>query len=384
MLSIEKKENCSGCSACFSACPQKCIQMKEDKEGFLYPIVDVNKCINCNICNTVCPNKRRDLTSVILSSLACSTQAKIKENCSSGGVFYALAISILELGGVVFGAAFDSKWNVVHKRADNQKELQALLKSKYVQSDVAGVFSQVKNELNNNRWVLFSGTPCQVAGLKCFLKKDYERLLLIDVICHGVPSPKVWKKYLLEKMTKTMQGYQIYNVDFRDKSDSWMDYKFSISYSKNSLYEKDSVPHYKDPYMRLFLRNVILRPSCYKCHFRGLNYSSDITLGDFWGVDELIETKSDDKGVSAVIVRTKKGQEFISNVNFELSKSVSYDDIVSRNVSLIESYDMPDFRKFFFLTYNILSIRSLANHLMGHASFTNKAIYKLALMLKLI
>lgn len=358
--------------------------MKEDKEGFLYPIVDENKCINCNICNTVCPNKRRDITSVILSSLACSTQAEIKENCSSGGVFYALAISILELGGVVFGAAFDSKWNVVHKRADNQKELQALLKSKYVQSNVVGVFSQIKNELNNNRWVLFSGTPCQVAGLKCFLKKDYERLLLIDVICHGVPSPKVWKKYLHENLSGKKQGNQICNVDFRDKSNSWKDYNFSISYKKGGVFEKDCVLHYKDPYMRLFLQNVILRPSCYKCHFRQLNYSSDITLGDFWRVDELIGTKSDDKGVSAVIVRTKKGQEFISNVNFALSKPVSYDDIVSHNKSLIESYNIPDFRKFFFLTYNILSIRSLSNHFMGHASFTNKAIYKLALMLKLI
>lgn len=245
MINIEDKKECCGCSACVQRCPKQCIVMKEDEEGFLYPVVDKEVCIDCGLCEQVCPVLRqREEREPLEVYAAFNKNEEVRMQSSSGGIFTALAEPIIKEGGVVFGARFNEDWEVVHDYVETVEGLSAFRGSKYVQSRIGCTFSQAEQFLKQGRKVLFSGTPCQIAGLKLFLRKEYENLLSVDFICHGVPSPGVWRQYLNEFIV--YQGNKkkisffpskpiilnsirdISRIEFRNKRLGWKKYSFAL------------------------------------------------------------------------------------------------------------------------------------------------------------
>lgn len=312
MISITDKKNCTGCGACAGICPKNCISMTTDAEGFAYPRVDESMCVNCGLCERVCP-LTAGLTSCdtpepeAFAAFAGDTSLRLAS--SSGGIFSLLARQVLHGGGVVFGAAFAEDFSVCHVGIHSEAELETLRGSKYVQSDLRSTFRQAKQALEEGKTVLYSGTGCQIAGLRAFLGKDYENLLCVDVLCHGVPSPLVWRKYLTEQ-DKTVSA-----VHFRVKEPSWRDYRFGLDYADGTCYR---IPREDDLYMALFLQNVSLRPSCYDCRFKGLHRLSDLTLGDFWGIERHMPHMDDNRGTSVVLVHTEKGKALLSLVEDSL------------------------------------------------------------------
>ena len=261
---------------------------------------------------------------------------RYEQESSSGGVFSALAERTISDGGVVFGAAYDENMKLRHLKVNDMSMLGYLRGSKYVQSDMGGVYQQVKDELTDGRRVLFSGTPCQIAGLKNFLDKDYPELFTIDLACHGVPSPEVWSRYLREK------GENLIHVNFRDKSAGWR--KYHIAYAYKDRIER--VRFDRDPYMLLFLQNISLRPSCYDCAFRNGGNCSDVTLGDFWAVADVCPQMNDGRGVSAVIVNTRKGKSLVNELPQAIE--VKYEDAVRSNGGFFTIFEVPVARNDFF------------------------------------
>ncbi|MGN0527803.1 MAG: Coenzyme F420 hydrogenase/dehydrogenase, beta subunit C-terminal domain [Eubacterium sp.] len=296
------KNTCVGCSACVSVCTKNCIKMIADKEGFSYPQIDTDKCVSCGMCDKVCPVLHPATPVKASDSYAVySNSDEVRLNSSSGGAFYHLAEYVIKNGGIVFGAAFDSDWNVSHIAVDKIEDLPKVQRSKYLQSNTIGVFEKVKNALNDGKLVLFSGTPCQCSGLSLYLNKDYDNLILVDFICHGIPSPLVWQKYL----SYISKGRAVKNVNFRDKSPGWQNYNFTVEYNDGTRY---SVPFFESTYMKLFLKDCILRPSCYNCSSKYPNKYSDITLGDLWGADNLIPNH-DNKGITLTLINSEKGRK---------------------------------------------------------------------------
>lgn len=306
MISIEEKEKCSGCSACAQKCPQKCIVMIEDSEGFLYPKINREACIDCGVCNQTCPilnkvyDKQPDKS--LPAFVAYQNNETLRLASSSGGIFSVFANQILEEGGVIFGAAFNENYLVHHIAAENIKSLTTLMGSKYTQSQIDNTYREAKDYLDAGRKVLFSGTACQIAGLKSFLRQDYENLLTIDVLCHGVASPLLWKEYIRYQQNNYSSDLQ--GISFRDKYEGWKNYSLRIDFTNGRRYRQT---FHKDPYMRLFLSNICLRPSCHHCEFKDFPRPSDITLGDCWGVEKHSPEMDDDKGTSVVIINTEKG-----------------------------------------------------------------------------
>ncbi|MGM9550804.1 MAG: Coenzyme F420 hydrogenase/dehydrogenase, beta subunit C-terminal domain [Clostridia bacterium] len=308
-------ENCCGCSACVHTCPVKCIEMKEDKEGFLYPVINSKKCINCHKCEMVCPKENIKVPDVQTKTFVGYTKdEEIRKQSSSGGIFSSVAQWILKENGVVFGAAFDENFNVFHLAAENEEDLKKLRGSKYVQSDLGNSYPIAKKYLENNRKVLFTGTACQIAGLKNYLEKDYENLYTIDVLCHGVPSPKVWKMYLEDK--KKQYNAPIEKIEFRGKDMGWKNFCMNIDFSNNQHY---GVKFYEDKFMQMFLGNISLRPSCYNCHFKGIPRVSDMTIGDSWGIEKYMPDMDDDKGTSVILVHSENGSQMLDKIKEDLN-----------------------------------------------------------------
>lgn len=322
MIKIYRKEQCCGCEACKQVCPKHCISMDYDEEGFLYPKVEDDKCIKCGRCERVCPiinktNKRKPLKVFA----AQNNDVKVRSISSSGGIFYLLAEHIIKEGGVVFGAKFDKEWNVVHDYAENINEVKAFIGSKYVQSKIGNCYVLAKNFLQAGRKVLFSGTPCQIKALSLFLNRDYANLILVDIVCHGVPSPVLWQEYLTEESDKK---YNINNISFRYKAPYWEDFHLKIDkYHDGSLIEK-SEPFNDSIWGKAFVHNLFLRPSCYMCPVKKLSSGSDFTLGDFWGIDCFYPDFNDHKGTSLFIVNTGGGESLLSHLSFKHLES-SYD-----------------------------------------------------------
>ena len=318
MVDIEKLERekgaCCGCSACASVCPNGCIEMRADGEGFLYPYVDSVKCIRCGLCEQVCP--------ILCSTSDANVHApegyavinkdeNVRLKSSSGGVFSILAESIIRDGGIVFGAAMSEDCRAVfHVGVDSQLELAKLRGSKYVQSSIGDVYIQVRDALTKGRKVLFTGTPCQVEGLHSFLRREYENLLCMDFICHGVPSPKVWRKYV--SFRENSAGSTVRYAFFRNKKYGWKEYVVLFEFTNNTTYFRI---HRDDLYMKAFLQDCCLRPSCHDCHFKKLNRISDITVGDYWGIYNQYPSMDDDKGTSLVMVHTEKGKGMLDNIS---------------------------------------------------------------------
>ena len=379
---IISKTKCCGCEACVNACPKNCISMKVDAEGFEYPSVDKTLCINCGLCEKVCPfNKQEPLRCKKPKTYA----VKIKDDTvrilsSSGGIFSILASEVLGRDGVVYGVALsDDLKKALHFRVDNTEDLYKLRGSKYLQSKTGIIFNQVKSDLDNNKQVLFSGVPCQINGLKFFLRKEYENLLTVEVICHGVPSPALWAKYF--DYLETKYNAKIHKVNFREKRNGWKTFGLTEDGDNISQY----LNQHQDPYMQMFLRNYCLRPSCYDCVAKKLESMADLTLADFWGIQNVAPEMDDDKGTSLVLVQTHKGEKFLDSLkNQFVSKKVDFETGIKSNVSYWKSCEKPTQRNTFFVDMENMSFEELQDKYCKpiKVSFFRKVIRKFKTILK--
>lgn len=321
MIKILDPSDCCGCTACATICPYDAISMKPDRLGFLYPNVNKDKCVNCGLCEKVCAFKDDyDKSHLLETPIAYAVRHKDETEVlksRSGAAFVAISDYILEQGGVVYGAGFEDHFRVVHKRAVNKTDRDELRGSKYVQSDLTDVFKQVKKDLVDGKSVVFSGTPCQTSGLKSYIgKRLSNNLILVDIVCHGVPSPYIWRDYLAYVESKHNSSIDI--VNFRDKKEfGWKAHKETFKL-KNGEFVIDNM------YTELFYKNIMFRHSCGNCHFTNLKRPSDISLADFWGWEQSVPKMNlDDKGISLVFVNTEKGKNL-----FETIKDRTYYDEV--------------------------------------------------------
>ena len=322
-VASKKREECCGCSACYSACTHKAIQMIPDGMGFLYPQVDDDKCVDCGLCIKLCQfTKDYDIEGNLLIPDVYALRHKDEGEMAqsqSGGTFALLSDYILENGGVVYGVGYTGHFRAIHKRATTKEERNEFRKSKYVQSDVSTAFLDVKNDLRAGKTVMFTGTPCQTAGLKKFIgPKLSENLYVMDIVCHGVPAPFVWRDYLawLEKK----KGKRIVNVNFRNKNlFGWKSHKETFNY-------EDDTYTYTYTYTYTFYKHINLRYSCYKCPFTNTRRPSDVTVSDYWGIERLSETFAEDnKGCSLVLVNTPKGEKWFAAIKDRAN--VMYSDL---------------------------------------------------------
>ena len=342
MIEINDKCMCCGCSACKNICPKNAIEMCEDEYGFKYPMINKDLCINCGLCEKICPIKNNtNKKEKNIYAYACyNKNINDRLNSSSGGIFILLAKYIIKQNGVVFGATFDKEFNVIHSYVENEDELFKLMGSKYVQSDIGDSYKKAELFLKENRCVLFTGTPCQIEGLKKYLKKDYEKLITQDIICHGVPSPIVWREYLKFQKKKNYNN-KIKNIFFRNKDRGWTSYRIKIIF-ENKVYSNDLE---KDLYMQSFLKNLCLRDSCYNCKFKKMYRESDITLGDYWGINKFHKNMNDNKGTSLVIVNSEKGKKIFDAISsYIIFSKTDLTNALKYNSSMIESIKKPNNR----------------------------------------
>lgn len=306
MIQLNSPQDCCGCAACVQRCPQQCITMCEDEEGFLYPRIDTSLCIDCGLCEKTCPVLNPDTSHEPLKVFAAkNADEDIRRASSSGGVFTLLAEAVIGRGGVVFGARFDEHWEVEHAYTDTIEGLKDFRGSKYVQSRVGNTYHEAEMFLKGGREVLYSGTPCQIAGLRHYLRKEYTKLILVDFICHGVPSPGVFRHYLNETLALNNMPI-LTGVSFRDKRLGWKKYSFSLTVSegdgKNKVILSES--KYRNIFLKGFLCDLYLRPSCHACPFRSFRSGSDITIADFWAINDFFPKENDHLGYSLCILHS--------------------------------------------------------------------------------
>lgn len=343
MIDIKEKYMCDGCHACYSVCPKDAINMEIDDEGFWYPKVDNDKCVDCNKCEKVCPILNKKEVKSLKKAYACyNLDEDIRMKSSSGGIFTILASEIIKDNGVVFGAKFDEDFNVVHDYVEDVEGLSKFRGSKYVQSNIGDSFIQAKKFLDDGRKVLFSGTPCQIGGLKSYLNKDYENLVTVDLICHGVPSPMIWQRYI----NKIGDGKKLSAMTFRDKSKGWNSAVLKYRFEDGSEIDEN---YSESVYIKGFIQNCFLRPSCYNCNFKTLNRVSDFTLGDFWGVESILPKLKDNKGISLVFVHSEKSDRMMKEIKkniylceVEIENSITWNSCAIKSVELL-----PNRNKFF-------------------------------------
>ena len=337
-MQICEKELCCGCSACEAVCPKEAVTMTADSEGFLRPVVDAERCVDCGLCQKKCPVNTKAPEVAKAAFAAYSKDSDIRKRSSSGGIFASLAKKIIDDGGAVFGAGFDENMKVCHYCAETEKDLYGLMGSKYVQSDMGDTYKKMAELLREGRTVLFTGSPCQVAGARNLFGEN-DRLYLMDFICHGVPTPLIWEKYLRDNFTK------VTNASFRDKNRGWEEFSMRVE-SENGEY---NCSRYTDPYIRMFLANVTLRPSCYSCGWKDPNFCEDITVGDFWGVSKINPAWNDNKGTSVVIIRTEQGEKLLDILKNDCFLAET-DEKKSVSSNGMYSYctPMPDNRDVFF------------------------------------
>lgn len=325
----DKAEKCCGCGLCYVQCPVHAIEMKEDSLGYIYPVIDAKICINCNKCVKNCVfNSQHKYQSPLSTYAGVRIDKEKLENSSSGGIFAAIAEIVFKENGYVCGAEIDSDFCVRHKIISSYQELNLLLGSKYVQSDISSIFKTIKDALATERPVLFCGTPCQVDAIK-FYTGNPENLFTVELICHGVPNQTMFKSYI-NLISKKNGDKQIKEFQFRDKRQGWS-YNNRIMFSDKSVCK---INHRLSSYMTLFMKSVIYRESCYKCPYAQKNRNADITIGDFWGVvrkrPDVGKRLDIDKGVSCVIVNSKKGKKLLNNAEVNLWE-VNYLDIIDGN-----------------------------------------------------
>lgn len=351
MIQITDRKNCCGCAACVQRCPKQCITLYEDNEGFLYPKADADVCIDCGVCEMVCPVINQGESRKPLKVFAAiNPNEGIRAVSSSGGIFTLLAEKVTGDGGIVFGARYNTDWEVVHAYSETVDGLSAFRGSKYVQSRIGNTFRDTERFLKAGKKVLFSGTPCQIAGLRRFLRREYESLITVDVACHGVPSPKVWKEYL----SSVCKLSEILHITMRDKSDSWRKYRLTIKGKETIISECAST----NKYILGFLQNLSLRPSCYQCPAKGGKSGSDITLADYWGIEKLCPDMDDDKGTSFVCTNTLKGCMLFESVSTK-KEIMNYNDSIVFNPCMEHNIPEPKTRISFWEAYQTSGINAL-------------------------
>ncbi len=347
MITITDKSMCSGCGACRDSCALGAISLQPDEEGFLYPVVDEDKCVKCGKCVKICPVLHPEDTKakagMPVAYAAQTRNEAVRLKSSSGGIFTELATCILRQGGVVFGAAFDEQMQLRHIGIESEEDLDKLRGSKYVQSRIGSAYKECKTYLRAGRLVLFTGTPCQIGGLHRFLNREYDNLCTQDIICHGVPAPVVWKKYVAWR-EKIAASHAI-STSFRNKEYGWKMFSLSFRFANNRTYIKNLQ---QDLYMRSFLRNMSLRPSCYNCAFKTRNRVSDITLADFWRVEKVRPDMDDDKGTSLVILHSERGRRLFESVRENLQwEEVNFEDSIQYNSAMTQSVPLNAHRNTF-------------------------------------
>lgn len=314
--------------------------MHNDKYGFSHPkIINAQECINCKLCEQSCPivNKRNLDDKETIALAAFTKDEEIRKESSSGGIFTEIAKYVLLNNGVVFGAAYSNNWHVEHIEVKEVGNLNKLRGAKYSESKLGNTYDRIKKYLNKDILVLFSGTPCQVAGLKSFLKRDYSNLICIDFICHGIPSPVAWSNYIQERMKLDGVNHKPISINQRSKITGWSNYNYScvIEYENNLKYQSLSG---SDMYMKLFCNDYILRESCANCHFKGFDRCSDITLGDFWGIWNIDVKMDDNMGTSLIMLHSVKSKDLITNISDKIVlKEVSLEDASRENPAILYS-----------------------------------------------
>ncbi len=347
-MKIENLSTCTGCSACYAACPHGAITMKQDREGFYIPVITENLCTQCGLCDKTCPvlEPAKPVAGESKEFAIINHNEIIRRESSSGGVFTAIARQVLDKGGVVFGARYDDNLDVVHGWTEDEAGLKDFRGSKYTQSNLMESFRECRDFLKAGRLVLFSGTPCQIAGLQSFLRKPYENLLLVDFICHGVPSPKLWQEY--KKFHEKKSASRIVRTASRRKDCGWKQYSLAFTFVDASEYCQTLN---KDYYLQLFLRDMCLMNSCYQCGFKtqgDCRRPADITLADFWGVGKEYPELDDDKGTSLVVAHSHEGQELLHNLENCLVKEIPVESGIRYNPSYYSSCKKPSGRNTFF------------------------------------
>lgn len=376
MKEVLDKNKCSGCTACASICPKQAITMEVGKDGFRYPVINQEKCIDCGLCKKTCPIlNTKENKAINKCYVAYSKNEQYSNSSSSGGIFPLIANLILEENGIVIGAAFDKNNKLNHIAITKKEDLIKLKGSKYLQSNLDNIFKYVKENIKEKK-ILFVGTPCQVAGLKAFIKEN-DNLICIDLVCHGVPSPKLFDKYIKELEEKNND--KLLKYDFRDKCSGWDSYSNTATF-KNSKYtelQKDNA------YMKIFLSDVALRESCYDCNFKLGNKYSDITLGDFWGVQKYYPEMYNKKGTSAIIVNTEKGKELFSTIKNSLEyKKCNIEEIIEGNPSIKTSSKYNPKREKFFSESDYLSVNELSKKYSKKKSVLQRIKGRIKKMLK--
>ena len=349
-VKIEEKDLCCGCTACYSVCPKNAIKMVRDNEGFLYPEVDKEKCVNCGMCKKVCPilNKSKLNEFKPKAYLFQNSNEEIRKDSTSGGIFTAIGEFVIKNNGIVYGATFDDNFVVNHIGVESVDKLSKFRKSKYVQSNQNNCFKEIKQYLDNGKLVCYSGTPCQVGGLRAYLRKDYENLILVDIMCHSVPSPLVFEKYK-RYILKKMNANKILNINFRDKSKYGYKYSMMTVETDNGIYSQGIDT---DPYLRAFFGDTSVRPSCYNCHFKTMKRVSDLTIWDCFNINEIDKSFDDDKGTTRVLVQSEKGKKLLENLDNVRLKELDINIAIKKVKEMTNSVNYNSKRKEFFENIN--------------------------------
>lgn len=346
MIQISDKSLCSGCGACRAVCPRKCIALEHDEEGFAYPVTDPDQCVECGICERICPvlNRKEGQPSVRRAFAAVNSDEETRRQSSSGGMFTLLARQTIEEGGAVFGAAYGEDLQVFHICVQRGEEIEKLRVSKYVQSSTGDTYVRAKEFLETGKPVLFTGTPCQTAGLYAFLGRDYPGLVTQDIVCHGVPSPMVWETYL--DFEKKKYGKRPVLL-LRTKKEGWKNWQVLMRYADGT---ERTEGHSENLFMRSFLSNLYLRPSCHHCAFKGGRCISDLTLGDFWGIESVCPEMDDGMGTSLVLVHSEKGERVLDRLSGKIKlKEVNEMEAIKGNPAAFESVSAHPKREKFFV-----------------------------------
>lgn len=372
------KDLCTGCGACYNICPVQCIEMKVDEEGFNYPIIEIEKCIDCRKCRDVCPmiNSAKFYYETEPTVYACwNKDAYTRYNSSSGGVFTVLADNIIDDGGVVFGAAYDDFMTVRHIAIDNKNDVRKLQGSKYVQSDISRTYLDIKTILSGGKKVLFSGTPCQIAGLKNFIGYTDENLITCDILCKGVPSPGLFNKYINFMNIKSKKN--INHINFREKKYGW---GIAVTQFETKDGTKKYAKKVDDSFMYSFSTAISIRTSCKNCQYTKTYRVGDITLGDFWGIGQNKEFKPITKnGISFVKINSKKGSKIfdIISTNIEFEKRTLDEALKGQGSALSKPIVLNKKREAFFRDYTHLNYEELSKKYLkekGIKGLTKKII----------
>ncbi len=371
---------CTGCMACVNVCAHNAIQVKPDDEGFDRPVIDEGVCVDCGLCVKTCPvnhHPRCNEPHKVYSGW--STDEAVRLGSSSGGAFTEIARPILESGGVIFGCALNYNLQAEHTYVETMDDLSLRLSgSKYVQSKIGCSYSKAKDFLRQGRKVLFSGTPCQIAGLRNYLRKDYDNLITVDLICHGVPSPLLFEEY--KKYISETEKMALTDVKFRCKKSSWFFFNMTVTgHVEKSLAEKTYIgDYYADPYIRGFLRDYFLRPSCHQCHFTSTQRCSDFTIADWWGYQKTsnVDNGYEQKGVSLILCNTDIAVSLSKQMKMQWRER-TLEEAKRTNISLSHPFAMPPVRREFWNDYVSMDFHELKQKYMEPEKLPLSMIFRI-------